>query len=545
MNNRKYFIKLFYITICFLIFFFGLLFENKKFYPYLELKTIYKKIINLKKDSIKIKNKETLISKKFNNFELIKLNPTLDTIETSLVRLDKKEFDLNNIFIKSQKIKSRGGICSFDQKLVIISSSGEGGIFNQSLEQLLFFDLSKHFQKIDLNINIVQDVYCLKTDSNKIEFLINIQKKELKPFKEMNYVGEYTSNIYKITLSKNNIFSKLIYKSKKHGVNWAGRILLNENNLYISFSSREANEEGKYKIPLSQNDKYLEGKIIKINLNNDIASIFSKGHRNPQGLIITKEGKIISTEHGPKGGDEINIISKNKNYGWPLVTYGTTYESFKAYDYINTIPGRHNGFEKPFFSWTPGIGISNLLEVDKFDKKWDGDLIIASLKNMSLYRLRIDKEKERVLFAERIWIGNRIRDVAFNNKNIFLWTDDQKIITLAKSENTLVSRINKSYDIVTIGVCLSCHYLQTGDKPLKPIAPTLSKIFERDIASDEYNYSNALKDLDGKWDEVKMAKYLLNPQKFAPGTYKAYKNNSQIEVFKIIREIKKLSSSGD
>ena len=259
--------------------------------------------------------------------------------------------------------------------------------------------------------------------------------------------------------------------------------------------------------------------------------------------MIDSFGKIISTEHGPKGGDELNIILRNENYGWPIVTHGTTYESLKAYDYASVVPGRHTGFKKPIFSWTPGIGISNLLEIQNFDERWDNDLIISSLKNMSLYRIRLDEEK--VLFSERIWIGSRIRDIELYQNKIFLWTDDLKVIVIRKSNETSLIRSNKSYDITRINICLSCHYLQTGEKPTKIIAPTLSRIFEKEIASDEFNYSEALKKLNGKWNDTKMVKYLLDPQKFAPGTSKSYNVKSQIEAFKIVEEIKKLSRSGD
>ena len=57
----------------------------------------------------------------------------------------------------------------------------------------------------------------------------------------------------------------------------------------------------------------------------------------------------LSTEHGPKGGDELNLIKKGNNYGWPIVTHGTTYESFKAYDYANVVPGRHDGLKNHYF----------------------------------------------------------------------------------------------------------------------------------------------------------------------------------------------------
>ena len=544
MNKKKIIIYLAYVSLAIMLVFFGIIFENKKFYPYLQLKSFYQKVssfTNKRKiieENVKIKENDL-----YNFKETILESENNEIIETSVMRLDKKEFDLTKFFPESMKFKSRGGICNLQEKLVVISASGEGGMLDSNTDKFIYFNLQEHFKNKKIIINIIQDIYCLNKNNNEFNFLINLQKKEESPLIDNNYVGEYTSNIFKVSINNDNIKSELIYKSEKHGINWAGRILVNNNFLYITFSSREANAEGKYEIPLSQDDRYLEGKIIEVNLDNKYTSIFSKGHRNPQGLNINKDGNLIETEHGPKGGDEINFLYRNKNYGWPLVTHGTTYENFKAYDYINTIPGRHNGFEKPIFSWTPGIGISNIFEIKEFDERWDNDLIVGSLKNMSLYRVRVEDGK--TLFAERIWIGKRIRDISFNYKNIFLWTDDKRIISLEKSKNTQMTRVVKGYDINVINACLSCHYLQTGERPSKVIAPTLTKIFEKNIASDEYNYSEALKNLSGKWDEVKMASYLLDPQSYAPGTYKSYKISSQNEVFKIIKEIKKLSDSGD
>ena len=204
-------------------------------------------------------------------------------------------------------------------------------------------------------------------------------------------------------------------------------------------------------------------------------------------------------------------------------------------------------FEKPLFSWSPGIGISSLIEVKNFDPRWDKDFLISSLKNMSLYRVRL-KNNNSLLFSERIWIGNRIRDISINNNGeIFLWTDDKKIIKLKKNLDNNDLRSVKSYDITTLNVCLTCHYLNSSEKPSTGlVAPTLSKIFERDIAGDQdFDYSDSLKKIRGKWNNINLAQYLLDPQNFAPGTYKSYRVKNSSEVFKIIEELEKLSASGD
>lgn len=544
MLKKKLFYLFLLIIIVFSSFVVGIFFENKKFFPYFTIKSIYNKIKYNESDK-KIKIEKKIDIKEFKNIKLTNISE--NEIETSILRLNKKTINLKSFFKRSETYKSRGGICNYKDKVLIVSAAGEATLIDLNNNELIFVDLYNHFKKENILIDLVQDIICLDNPGEELSFLINIHIKEKDKFINQNYEAEYTSNVYKIKFEDNSTINKIrLFKSKKHGINWAGRMAKNDNFLYMSFSTKESNKETKYPIPLSQDDEVLEGKIIEINLRNGSYRTYSKGHRNPQGLTILSNNKILSTEHGPRGGDELNYIQYNKNYGWPLVTHGTTYTNFEAYNYIETIPGRHDGYQKPIFSWTPGIGISNLIEIKNFHKTWNGDLLISSLKNMSLYRLRVIDDK--VMFSERIWIGKRIRDISSNEKgDIFLWTDDKNFIQISRviSENSV--RSVKTYDITLIGACLSCHYLNSGERPsTNLIAPTLSKIFERNIASDDfYNYSQSLKKLDGKWNEKNMISYLMNPQKFAPGTYKSYKVLNKSKAIKIVGEIKKLSQSGD
>tara|TARA_B100000900_G_scaffold125921_1_gene106276 strand:- start:1190 stop:2440 length:1251 start_codon:yes stop_codon:yes gene_type:complete len=122
---------------------------------------------------------------------------------------------------------------------------------------------------------------------------------------------------------------------------------------------------------LAQNDDYLFGKILRIKkedivkkINNEIEilniEIYSKGHRVPQGL--TKINKsIFSVEHGPKGGDELNLVIQNNNYGWPLASYGTNYLEENGGD-GKSISSNHelNNFKEPLLALVPSIGISSL-----------------------------------------------------------------------------------------------------------------------------------------------------------------------------------------
>ena len=170
------------------------------------------------------------------------------------------------------------------------------------------------------------------------------------------------------------------------------------------------------------------GKIFEIDVVSGQSHMLSMGHRNPQGLTFSTSGNLWSTEHGPAGGDELNLIKSGVNYGWPKVTLGTDYNSYKWND--NGIVGNHDGYQQPVFAWVPSIGISNLLEVKGFDKRWDGDLLVTSLKAQTLFRLRLNHD--RVVYSEPIWIGQRLRDIAqLEDGTIALWTDDSQILFLS------------------------------------------------------------------------------------------------------------------
>jgi peptidoglycan/LPS O-acetylase OafA/YrhL len=151
------------------------------------------------------------------------------------------------------------------------------------------------------------------------------------------------------------------------------------------------------------------GKTILVNTSTGQARTFSAGHRNPQGLITARDGRIWSTEHGPKGGDELNLVQEGQNYGWPFSTYGTQYNG-SAWP-LEPSPNQHSTFVRPTYSWVPSIGVSQLIEIEgkKFES-WSGDLLVSSLRGSSLFRLRVDGE--RVAFAEQIQLGGaRIRDL--------------------------------------------------------------------------------------------------------------------------------------
>jgi cytochrome c2 len=270
---------------------------------------------------------------------------------------------------------------------------------------------------------------------------------------------------------------------------------------------------------VSEDDSTTFGKVIEINLPTHSWRQYTKGHRNQEGLTFLKSGQLFSTEHGPYGGDELNIITEGSDYGWPNVTLGTDYNSYDWPPGVS-LTGSHAGYEAPLFAWVPSIAPTQLIEVNNFDPRWDGDLLVGTLKASSLYRLRL--ESGRVLYSERIWIGERIRDLAqTNDGTIVLWTDDSELLFVTVDKDQLAVK-RRTPNIIGSALvsenCLGCHHF--GSTNPTDFAPSLSNLLSRPIASDTFSYSTALraKQSLGHWTPALLSEFLSDPFKFASGT---------------------------
>jgi len=312
-------------------------------------------------------------------------------------------------------------------KLNFVSNSKTKYLKNLNQKQTFFIDLFEN------NLLI--------TDSKGNIFLINeedIKKKKIKQTKidnnlKLNYVLDaliYENKFFvSFTDEKNNCetmnvaFAEVNYKflnfknlltSSECGKNIQGGrmqrykflnkegILLTTGDNISDLPSFNAQDEGS-----------IFGKILFISLEKKSLSIFSNGHRNPQGLIV-KDKIILSTEHGPKGGDEINRIIYGKNYGWPIANYG---ESYANENLTYKKSHKQNNFEEPIFSYIPSIGISEIISIpNSFSNKWQNNFLISSLNGKSLFRVQFNTNFSKLMYQEKIFIGQRIRDMKFNEK---------------------------------------------------------------------------------------------------------------------------------
>jgi len=251
------------------------------------------------------------------------------------------------------------------------------------------------------------------------------------------------------------------------------------------------------------------GKTVAINIRDGRTTLFTLGHRNPQGLYIDRSGTVWSTEHGPQGGDELNRLVKGGNYGWPYATYGTDYGSFSWP--LNKPEPEQQHYTAPIFAWVPSVATSNLIGIERdLFSQWRGNLLIASLKAKSLFRAPV--VEGHIAYVEPILIGHRIRDlIEGHDGRIILWTDDDTLISLRPEQGT-------TGEALFAQKCSGCHQSTQvgGDR----IGPNLSGVVGRKIASlKSYpDYSAAMRQLGGVWTEKQLDAFLKAPRDLCPGT---------------------------
>lgn len=212
-----------------------------------------------------------------------------------------------------------------------------------------------------------------------------------------------------------------------------GRIEELDDRLILTVGSYDLNLYGDISIPQSPSN--VAGKVIAISENSDY-EVLSMGHRNQQGLEVVS-GNIFITEHGPMGGDEINIIIGNgEHYGWPYVAFGFDYDYVQRFR-LNNVPP----FILPSYYFTPSIGISQLVFYDaSLFPRWTNKFIVSSLKDQSLYLMDFNPETRSFISSERIEIGSRIRDLnVLDDGRLLLITDDQKVVLVDRSSADIVN----------------------------------------------------------------------------------------------------------
>jgi glucose/arabinose dehydrogenase len=192
-------------------------------------------------------------------------------------------------------------------------------------------------------------------------------------------------------------------------------VFARDGNLFVTTGERNSERD------LAQDLRTDIGKVIRITPEGEAPpdnpfvgskdarpEIWSYGHRNLQGAALDpRTGRLWTTEHGPKGGDEINLPEPGRNYGWPVITYGREYSGGQVGEGIS----EKAGMEQPVHYWVPSIGPSGMAFHDgRGYPQWKGQLFVGALASGQLVRLETTPEG-KVTHEERIAIGKRVRDV--------------------------------------------------------------------------------------------------------------------------------------
>jgi len=202
-------------------------------------------------------------------------------------------------------------------------------------------------------------------------------------------------------------------QSQKAGYHYGSRLVFDRTrHLFVTLGDRN------YAKDQVQDLSTHFGKVVRIDTNgkpavdnpfvrhnNALPDIYSYGHRNIQGAVLHPQtGELWGNEHGPKGGDEINIIQAGKNYGWPLITYGINYNGTPISD-KKEMPG----MEQPIHYWDPSIATSGMLiYTGNVFPNWQGDVFTGALKLMHLNRIKLDKNN-KVINEERLLLNQKQR----------------------------------------------------------------------------------------------------------------------------------------
>ena len=233
---------------------------------------------------------------------------------------------------------------------------------------------------------------------------------------------------------------EVLYKAGPNttkGQHFGSRISFDkEGYLYFSAGERGARDENPQDITRDN------GKVYRLNDDGSIPqdnpfvgeenakeAIYSYGHRNPQGMILNPEtGEIWVHEHGPQGGDEINVVKAGANYGWPVVTYGENYNGTPITDERS-----RPEFEDPIFYWLPSIAPSGFAYVTSEEyPELQGNLLAGSLKFQYLELLILDGKKitKREKLVENV---GRLREVVEGpDGNIYLGVEGKGVLKLVK-----------------------------------------------------------------------------------------------------------------
>lgn len=236
---------------------------------------------------------------------------------------------------------------------------------------------------------------------------------------------------------------RVVYRQvpKLEGGNHFGSRIAFDGKGHVFISQGERNDKLR-----AQDLDVLQGKLVRLNLDGTMPAdnpfagepgvrrvVWSYGHRNMQGLAVDpRTGTLWESEHGPRGGDELNLPQPGRNYGWPIISNGMDYSTNRPYP--ETVGTSAGGMESPYHAWAKSPGLSGMaFYTGHPGSPWNDSLFLGALADGNLIRLTLDGD--RIVSEERLLTdrGARIRDVrAGADGNVYVLTDeaDGKLLKL-------------------------------------------------------------------------------------------------------------------
>ena len=408
-----------------------------------QLKTRNIQIGKIQKNLFKTgKNINNLINPKEINFKVVFENKELDDFK----EYSFSKYTTNDILFNGNRGAIGTGFIDFYNKDKRLFLATYDGIFaSAELNNL------QKFNKIDSNINsLIQYEKFYLHDQYGIKDIL-IDENTLY----VSYIGKREDNCYDLKIISTELNEKylnfqIFYETSNcvnvknsHGfypAQGAGGRIVKLDNSNILFTTGDFRNR-----PLAQNLKSNFGKILKINTKNRKAKVISFGHRNPQGLYYSKKFDfIISTEHGPKGGDEVNInlnpLKKIKNYGWPISSYGEHYYKNYSKKILQEAPlnksHKKYGFKEPIKYFVPSIGISQIIPFNDNDTAF----LIGAMGNeiqdqdLGLHLILLNEKRQKVINHKYTLLNERVRDmiISRDRKTVIIFLESTSSLMVLK-----------------------------------------------------------------------------------------------------------------
>ena len=323
--------------------------------------------------------------------------------ESNEIRKEEKSLELfaNSFTVELEKIRTINGKTAS----VIFEKNSNYRIFTQDGTNLT----KNKIEEMNLPIDFTLE------NEGGVKSVIYMNEKYFALISRKTF-GCYHASLIELDNQKIILDSKCI--DDKKNINFAGLgggYVFKDSSLLLSVGTPTHNSDDIDL--LAQKKDSIFGKILEFNesdLQNNTQGTFktySFGHRNPQGLVVVGKN-IYSTEHGPQGGDELNKIDRNNNYGWPVASLGTRYggSSFKKNH-------SKNNFVEPIFSFLPSIAPSALTSCPLNLKNYYNGYICLmglTLREMSLMIYLIDEKKNKLVSLEKIIVDKRLRHFGLN-----------------------------------------------------------------------------------------------------------------------------------